>query len=451
VALLALFRGNGLGDGGDGLADLLGGDVGDDLGVADFGGEDEAEFSGTDFFVGGHGGEDFFGVDVEAAGGQSNIIQERDEFFQVVERKGAADVGEAGGGDHAQGDGFAVDHAGVVEDVFDGVSEGVAEVQESADAFFVGIFVDDGGLDGDVFGDEFGEYCNIAGGDFGGVVGDEGKQRGIADDGVLDAFGQAAPELARRKRGKGGDVGDDNFGLVESADEIFSGGMIDADFSADGGIDGGEQRRGNLDKGDAAEDGDGDEAGEIADDSAAQCDHRRGAFDLGIEKRAQRGDGRVDGFVLLAGGKDKFDHAVAGGLEAGLGGRKIEGCDVGIGDEGAGGRGDEGFGDWADVLEQTRANADFIGGIGHGGDVDGYGDHRRILAWGRQVGTLDRSGKPVFVLESGDVRQRGVGREKGKVVGQGDRSDLEVNIGDDATGSAEVGFQATKHFGCWGI
>ena len=115
--------------------------------------------------------------------------------------------------------------------------------------------------------------------DGGKVLADEGEEGGVADDRVFDAFGEAAADFTRGKGGEGGDIGEDEAGLVEGADEVFAGGVIDADLAADGGIDGGEEGGGALDEGGAAEKGGGDEAGKVADDAAAEGDDGGGAFD----------------------------------------------------------------------------------------------------------------------------------------------------------------------------
>ena len=122
---------------------------------------------------------------------------------------------------------------------------------------------------------------------------DKIEEGGIADDAVLDAFGEAAADFADGEGFEGGDIGDDEARLMEGADEIFAGGVIDADFAADGGVDGGEEGGGDLDEGDSAEEGSGDVSGHIADDPPTECDDGCGTLYTGGEERVEGGDGGV--------------------------------------------------------------------------------------------------------------------------------------------------------------
>ena len=65
--------------------------------------------------------------------------------------------GEAAGADHADGDGFAVAIGAVAGDGFDGVGDGVAVVEDGADAAVFGVLVDDFGFPADAAFDELGE------------------------------------------------------------------------------------------------------------------------------------------------------------------------------------------------------------------------------------------------------------------------------------------------------
>ena len=66
----------------------------------------------------------------------------------------AAVDGDVEGGEHAPGDGFAVQELRVVGGGFDGVAEGVAEVEDHAEAGFALVGGDDVGLDADAGGDD---------------------------------------------------------------------------------------------------------------------------------------------------------------------------------------------------------------------------------------------------------------------------------------------------------
>ena len=65
------------------------------------------------------------------------------------------------GGDAAPGDGFAVEELLVVGGGFDGVADGVAEVEDHAQAGFFFVFADDVGFDADAGGDYVGEGFGV--------------------------------------------------------------------------------------------------------------------------------------------------------------------------------------------------------------------------------------------------------------------------------------------------
>ena len=60
---------------------------------------------------------------------------------------------------HAPGDGFAVEELLVVGGGLDGVADGVAEVEDHAQAGFFFVLADDVGFDADAGGDDVGEGC----------------------------------------------------------------------------------------------------------------------------------------------------------------------------------------------------------------------------------------------------------------------------------------------------
>ena len=70
-------------------------------------------------------------------------------------------LGEAAGADHADGDGFAMTIGAVAGDGLDGVGDGVAVVEDGADAAVLGILVDDLGLPADAAFDEFGKKVGV--------------------------------------------------------------------------------------------------------------------------------------------------------------------------------------------------------------------------------------------------------------------------------------------------
>ncbi len=55
----------------------------------------------------------------------------------------------------------------------------------------------------------------------------------VGDDGVLDDFGEALFELARRERLQKIDIADDERGLMHDAEQVFSAARVHAGLAAD--------------------------------------------------------------------------------------------------------------------------------------------------------------------------------------------------------------------------
>ena len=121
---------------------------------------------------------------------------------------------------------------------------------------------------------------------------------------------------------------------MEASDEILAGGEIGAGFAADRGVDLGEQGGGDLNVVDAAHVDGGEEAGEVADDAAAESDEDGGAVGARFSQfRGEAFDLR-EALEALAGGQEED-----GGLPVfGEGGEEFlapESPDFGRGDDGA--------------------------------------------------------------------------------------------------------------------
>ncbi len=101
-----------------------------------------------------------------------------------------------------------------------------------------------------------------------------GEEIGIAEQAVFDEFGIAGAEFALRQRIERRGVGQHQDRLMESADQILAVGGIDRGLAADRGIDLRQQRGRDLHVIEAAPRHRGGEAGEIADDAAAQARRR---------------------------------------------------------------------------------------------------------------------------------------------------------------------------------
>ena len=126
-------------------------------------------------------------------------------------------------------------------------------------------------------------------------------QRAAGDQRGLEDLGVTGGELGRVERLQQARVGEHGDRLVIGADVVLGLGQVDPGLAAVGGIDLGDERGRHLDHADAALVGRRAEAGEVADDPAAEghdvvC--ARGALP---DQRVPDALGRLQGLVLLAG------------------------------------------------------------------------------------------------------------------------------------------------------
>ena len=108
---------------------------------------------------------------------------------------------------------------------------------------------------------------------------------------------------------------------------------VHAGLAADGRIDHRQKRRRHLDAGDAAHVGRRGEAGEVADDTAAERDDEVGARHPQRGESAHELDVGVERLRALSGGKDDAFDAKARLFEPPHSHVTVESVDVGIGDE----------------------------------------------------------------------------------------------------------------------
>ena len=223
------------------------GDVVVGLRFAHFGSEDEAEFAGARFFIGVHGGDQFFWRNIGPRRERGHSANERNDAGDLVGGREADFVAEEGGGHHAPGDGFAVLVDAIVGDGFEGMAEGVAEIQDFAEAGFALVAANDLRFDFEAARDDvWSESGRVAAKDGVEVLFEKGEEFCVGDYAVLDDFGEAAAVLAFGERLQHGGVDDDQASGIESSYEILAFRKIDAGFSADGAVDLGDERSRNL-------------------------------------------------------------------------------------------------------------------------------------------------------------------------------------------------------------
>ena len=253
----------------------------------------------------------------------------------------------------------------VVGGGLDRVAERVAEVEGHARAALALLLVegDDVGLDLDGVGDDSDEDRSIALADLVDVLFECSEEWRRGDDAGFDGLLQSGAEFLGWERGEEVDVDVDGARMVEAPDEVLAGGKVDAGFAADGGVDLGEQRGGNLDERHAAHVDGGEEAGDVADDPGAEGDEERVALGAGLGELLCEGFDGGEALVLLAGGVEE-DRRRLGFRERGLDFFAPELPDVGTGDE----EGAEGLSggklDQARVegAEEVATDCDVVGG-----------------------------------------------------------------------------------------
>ena len=99
--------------------------------------------------------------------------------------------------------------------------------------------------------------------------------RPVGDQAVLHRLRQSGAELPIGQRRERERIGHHRDRRVEGADQVLPLGRVHAGLAADRRVEHGEQRGGHLHVGHAAHVGGGDEAGQVAGDSPAQCHDRR--------------------------------------------------------------------------------------------------------------------------------------------------------------------------------
>lgn len=290
---------------------------------ADAVGEHEFDFAGADLFIELHGLEEPAALRGAEADGDGKAGT-REEAPDAIDRGGGETAefgGEHGSGDLADGDGFSVEVVAVRGDGFDGVAEGVAEVQNRAQAGFRFVLGDDLGLDFATAGDDRSEDFRVPGEQSIQVAFEAAEERFVVDDAIFDDFGQAGAVLAVGEGLQCSEVAKDQARLVEGADQVLAAGEVDPDLTADRAVDLGEQGGGDLDESEAAEVGGGDEPGEVAGDASAQGDEEGLPFEAVSGELVVALGNDAEGLRFLArrhGDERGVEAGVPQGFEGGL-------------------------------------------------------------------------------------------------------------------------------------
>lgn len=272
-----------------------------DAGMAQ--GVDEAEVDqpGLIFFVVAHQGQQGGVVAGRDGVAPEYPDDEAADLFHFGQRQAQEAVGQVGFANHADGHGFAVQQGGVGFEgqAFDGMADGMPEVEGFADAFFPGVFFHDALFDEQGRQDGRAPVDAVQGAD----PADLFPLNGIGDEAVFDGLGEAAADFPGRQGAEEGRVDENREGVLKKADAVFELKKIDAQLSADGGVQLGQQGGGDLDEADAALEGGCAEAAHVADHAAAEVDQQRVAAGLLFHQLLPDEPAGVQVFVLFAGGR----------------------------------------------------------------------------------------------------------------------------------------------------
>src|SRR5712664_1946168 len=166
---------------------------------ADTRGEDETHYATARFLIGAHGFDQSCSGDAGPGRQGSEAANQGDDTGYVIGTRQSKLMAEERRGDQAPGDGFPVPVAAVVRDAFESVGEGMAEIQNFAEAGFAFIAADDTRLDLDVLRDESAECRTITAQDIFQIFLKHREHGCVRNDGVLDDFGKASAKFAVRE------------------------------------------------------------------------------------------------------------------------------------------------------------------------------------------------------------------------------------------------------------
>src|SRR5512134_292289 len=241
--------------------------------------------------------------------GQARRLEDGANAAHVRSGKKTEPVRELCRQQHAGGDRLAVQPGAEAGADLDCVAKRVSEVEHYARAGFQLIarhylgLVRAGALDG------VGQRLGLAAGEPAHVGLKPFKERGVADQPVLNDLREPRSQFARGERPERVGIGNHRERLVERSDHVLAERVVDRRLAPDRGINLREQCRRHLDIGNPALKDRGGESGEIADDSAAQRDQRGAALAAVLEQRIEDAIQRLPRLMRLAVGHRDAHHA----------------------------------------------------------------------------------------------------------------------------------------------
>ena len=181
---------------------------------------------------------------------------------------------------------------------FNGVADGVPEIQYAAQPLLRGVLLHHPRLDGQRAGDDLRQIRRQVG-----AVLDQRQQRRIAGHGHLHTLGQSRGHLPRRQRTEGIRVDQHGTGLVERTHDVLHAVHVDGGLAADRGVHLGQQCGGQVVEIHAPHVGGGGEARQIPRHAAAHGGHAVAAIHAQGQHLPQEALVIVHIFAVLSGGE----------------------------------------------------------------------------------------------------------------------------------------------------
>ena len=187
---------------------------------------------------------------------------------------------------------------------FERVAEGVAEIQNAAQAAFALVGGNHLHLHAHGVGDDAVHGIGLARQHIRAAFGQKSEQLGVPYDPGLENFEQPGAILAfgqglQRRR-----VNGHIERLVEAAHQVLTGHQVDAGLAADGRVHLRQQRGGDLNHRDAAHEDGRQEARHVGDDAAAKGNHQAGAVAAAAHHFFGRLFERPEALPVLAAGQE---------------------------------------------------------------------------------------------------------------------------------------------------
>ena len=260
---------------------------------------------------------------------------------------------------------------------FDGVREGVAEIEDGAQPVVALVLGDDFGLDFAAAPDGIGQCRRIARHQRVDMGFDPVEKSHVVNWPVFDHLGQAGTEFARRQGAQGRQVAQHELRLIERADHVLAQRVVDGRLAAHGRIDLRQQRGRHLYERNTAHVAGRCETRHVAHHAAAKRKQHRLAVAAVLEQRIENQVERVPVLMDFSIGQGQQMHGTKPARQGALQGFGIkrrngrvadDQCRRGLRQRGPqGGRGQQVVADLDRITALTERNVDALDGLGGNG------------------------------------------------------------------------------------